>query len=68
MLDNGMQNPFDDDALTFLALKNAQGQYSLWPRFKDVPAGWETVFGPASREECLNHINTSWTKPLTAVD
>lgn len=68
MLENGVQNPFDDDQLSFLSLKNNDGQYSLWPEFKDIPKGWTLTFGPASREDCLSHITQNWTRPLTAVD
>ncbi|WP_331767533.1 MbtH family protein [Embleya sp. NBC_00896] len=56
-----MTNPFDDDSGTFLALLNDEGQYSLWPAFLDVPAGWRTEHGPASRARCLEHIETHWT-------
>jgi uncharacterized protein YbdZ (MbtH family) len=33
-------NPFDDEHGTFYSLINGEGQYSLWPTFADVPAGW----------------------------
>lgn len=56
-----MTNPFDDEDGTFLVLVNAEGQHSLWPAFADVPAGWEAVFGPASRAGCLGHITENWT-------
>lgn len=54
-------NPFDDDQLEFTVLVNSKRQYSLWPVFADRPAGWETSFGPASRGECLDHIERVWT-------
>lgn len=56
-----MDNPFDDQHGTFLALVNDEGQYSLWPEFAEVPAGWRITHGPASRESCLDHITSSWT-------
>jgi MbtH protein len=56
-----MTNPFDDPDGTFLALVNDEGQYSLWPAFADVPAGWTVALGPSSRDDCLRHIETSWT-------
>ncbi|WP_420548131.1 MbtH family protein [Curvivirga sp.] len=67
MFESGVQNPFDDNRLTFLALKNGKGEYSLWPEFKEVPTGWDITFGPAERDECLAHINAVWVKPLTSV-
>ena len=60
-------NPFDGDG-QFLALINDEGQYSLWPVFAAVPKGWITTFGPAPRDECLDHIESNWTDmtPKTA--
>lgn len=54
-------NPFDDDELAFCVLVNDGEQHSLWPAFKDVPAGWRVVFGADSRANCLAHIEQSWT-------
>ncbi|MBW0092495.1 MbtH family protein [Pseudonocardia sp. KRD-184] len=54
-------NPFDDEDGTFHALVNDEGQYSLWPVFVPVPEGWSVELGPATRQECLDHIETHWT-------
>lgn len=54
-------NPFDDENGTFYALVNDEGQYSLWPTFVDVPAGWAVQHGPDTRRACLDHIETNWT-------
>ncbi|KLI07323.1 hypothetical protein ACT17_00805 [Mycolicibacterium conceptionense] len=54
-------NPFDDENGTFHVLVNDEGQHSLWPAFADVPAGWQVVFGPAGRAECLDHVEANWT-------
>lgn len=54
-------NPFDDENGTFYALVNDEDQHSLWPAFAPVPAGWTVTCGPASRQECLEHIETSWS-------
>jgi MbtH protein len=54
-------NPFDDESGTFYALVNAEGQYSLWPTFVDVPAGWTVAHGPADRAACLEFVETTWT-------
>jgi uncharacterized protein YbdZ (MbtH family) len=55
-----MPNPFEDDTKSYLALVNAEGQYSLWPSYVDMPEGWEATHGPASRASCLEHINEHW--------
>ena len=54
-------NPFEDPEGTYLVLVNDEGQYSLWPAFVDVPAGWTTVLAEASRDAALEYINTNWT-------
>jgi MbtH protein len=54
-------NPFEDSTGVFRVLRNADGQHSLWPDFAEVPAGWVTVFGPAQRPACVEHIEANWT-------
>jgi MbtH protein len=55
-----MANPFDNENGTFLALVNADGQYSLWPAFADVPAGWQVAHGEDTRKACLEFIEATW--------
>ena len=54
------QNPFDNDALDCLVLINARQQYSLWPAFAQVPAGWQNVAGPLPRAAAIEYIETHW--------
>ena len=54
-------NPFDDDDGSFLVLVNHEQQHSLWPAFAEIPAGWQTVYGEASRAACLDYIDANWT-------
>jgi MbtH protein len=56
-----MTNPFDDEDGRFLVLRNDEGQYSLWPSFIDVPAGWHVVHEEDSRAACLQYIEDNWT-------
>lgn len=56
-----MQNPFDDPDAAFLVLVNEEDQYSLWPAFIPVPAGWVVRHGPDERQECLAYIDANWT-------
>jgi MbtH protein len=55
-----MTNPFERDDVGYLVLMNEEAQYSLWPSFVDVPAGWRVV-SEGSRQECLDHIEANWT-------
>jgi MbtH protein len=63
-------NPFDDEDGEFFALINHEGQYSLWPAFAEIPAGWTAVHGPGPREEVLEHIETNWSdmRPRSLVE
>ncbi|GGU56957.1 MbtH family protein [Kitasatospora aureofaciens] len=56
-----MTNPFDDPDADYLVLVNDEGQHSLWPAFAPAPAGWQPTFGPAGRQDCVDHIETTWT-------
>lgn len=56
-----MTNPFDGQDGPYSVLTNTEGQYSLWPDFAGVPAGWTVVHGPAERSECLDYVTANWT-------
>jgi MbtH protein len=56
-----MTNPFEDENVTYHVLVNDEGQYSLWPSFKDVPQGWTIAKKSDSRAACLDYINQNWT-------
>lgn len=55
---------FDDDTGQFIILLNDRNEYSLWPLTVLVPAGWNTVFGPASRQECLDYVKINCKRSL----
>ncbi|MFE5405548.1 MbtH family protein [Streptomyces sp. NPDC056580] len=54
-------NPFDDESGRFFVLANDEEQYSLWPAFAEIPAGWRAVFGEEGRAECLDFVENNWT-------
>ncbi|MGO4193276.1 MbtH family protein [Arthrobacter sp. YAF17] len=56
-----MTNPFDDKSATFSVLVNEYQQHSLWPAFAAVPQGWVTMFGPDTRDACLDYVSRTWT-------
>jgi MbtH protein len=56
-----MSNPLDDETALFHVLINPEGQYSLWPVFAAVPAGWDIVLKDAARSGCLAYIDSKWT-------
>ncbi|MFE1774104.1 MbtH family protein [Streptomyces sp. NPDC059008] len=65
-----MSNPFDAEDGSFHVLINEEGQYSLWPAFAEVPAGWSITFGEADRAACLEYVDTNWTdlRPKSLVE
>lgn len=56
-----MTNPFEDETGRYLVLVNDEGQYSLWPAFAQVPAGWARVHGESDRADCLAFVERNWT-------
>lgn len=56
-----MSNPFENADGVYLALINDEGQYSLWPSWAEVPAGWTVAFGEDTRQACLDYIEANWT-------
>lgn len=56
-----MTNPFENEKDDYRVLVNDEGQYSLWPAFREVPAGWAAVGPTDKRKECLEWIEANWT-------
>ncbi|MEG3130958.1 MbtH family NRPS accessory protein [Pantoea cypripedii] len=44
----------------YLTVVNSEGQYSIWPANKTLPAGWNEAGKRGSREECLQYIVQVW--------
>lgn len=65
-----MDNPFERDDIGYRVLTNDENQHSLWPEFVDVPPGWQLVFGPATRAECVEYVEREWTdiRPASLVE
>ncbi len=55
-----MNNPFDNDDGEFFVLVNHEGQFSLWPGFREVPKGWSKVGPAGKRNICLEWIEANW--------
>ncbi|MDK4218994.1 MbtH family NRPS accessory protein [Pantoea agglomerans] len=57
----------ENNAVTYFVVMNHEEQYSIWPTYRDIPAGWQQVGEPASEQECLAHIEKVWTdmRPLS---
>lgn len=44
----------------FYILRNAQGQFSLWPQQCLLPAGWDVVCQPQSQASCQQWLEAHW--------
>jgi len=51
----------------YYVVKNVEEQYSIWPSYKQIPAGWEAIGEPRIKPECLDYIEKIWTdmRPLS---
>lgn len=58
-LPSSASNEVDDDVYTVVI--NDEEQYSIWPTFRAVPAGWREVGVSGSKAVCLAHIELVWT-------
>ncbi|WP_405879916.1 MbtH family protein [Streptomyces sp. NBC_01136] len=61
MSQSSSTNPFEDESGVYRVLVNAEGEYSLWPDFAALPAGWDTAHGPDVRAACVAYIEEHWT-------
>ena len=55
------------DEIKYNVVKNIEGQYSIFPSYRNVPAGWTVEGDEKTREECLEYINEVWIdmRPLS---
>ncbi len=61
-----MNNEAEDSSI-YLVVVNHEEQYSIWPGYKEVPAGWSTTGFRGVKSACLAHIEEVWTdmRPLS---
>lgn len=57
----------EEDQTIYAVVVNDEEQYSIWPEYKALPAGWRTVGKSGPKAECLAHIKEVWTdmRPLS---
>ena len=46
---------------------NDEEQYSIWPTYREIPAGWRAVGKQGRKDECLAYVDEVWTdmRPLS---
>ncbi|MEV0623395.1 MbtH family NRPS accessory protein [Nonomuraea sp. NPDC050404] len=45
----------------WLVVVNDEEQYSIWPSARTLPPGWRDGGLSGSKDECLAHIEHTWT-------
>lgn len=58
---------WDQEDTEFNVVINHEEQYSIWPSYKDIPAGWKAVGVTGTKQVCLDYIEKTWTdmRPLS---
>uniref|UniRef100_E1TCW5 MbtH domain protein n=1 Tax=Burkholderia sp. (strain CCGE1003) TaxID=640512 RepID=E1TCW5_BURSG len=56
-----------DENTNFVVVVNHEEQYSIWPDYKAIPAGWREAGKSGGKDECLQWIDEVWTdmRPLS---
>ena len=56
-----------DDNTVYDVVINHEEQYSIWPTYKTLPAGWNTVGKQGTKAECLAYVDEVWVdmRPLS---
>ncbi|HEV3429744.1 MAG TPA: MbtH family NRPS accessory protein [Paraburkholderia sp.] len=52
---------WDDENAEFEVVINQEEQYSIWPSYKQIPAGWQAVGKKGPKAEVLAYIEEHWT-------
>jgi len=56
-----MTKPDALESEEFVVLVNELAQFSLWPGFREPPAGWRATGVAGTREACLAWVDANWT-------
>jgi MbtH protein len=62
-----MSSSDNEDKTIYRVVVNEEEQYSIWPDYRPVPAGWREAGRSGSKTECLAYIKEVWTdmRPLS---
>lgn len=52
---------YDPADIQFHVVVNAEQQYSIWPEYKAMPAGWQEIGISGDRQACLAYVSGIWT-------
>ena len=56
-----------EEKTVFIVVINHEEHYSIWPTYKEIPAGWRAEGKSGKKAECLAYIDEVWTdmRPLS---
>ncbi len=49
-----------EDATIYVVVVNHEEQYSIWPDYRAIPAGWKAAGKQGPKAECLAYIKEVW--------
>lgn len=49
-----------DENTEYDVVINDEEQYSIWPTYKAIPAGWRAVGQRGLKADCLAYIEATW--------
>ena len=57
----------EEDNTIYKVVVNHEEQYSIWPSYKQIPAGWREAGKEGKKDECLAYVEEVWTdmRPLS---
>ncbi|KZN47813.1 MbtH family protein [Pseudoalteromonas luteoviolacea] len=60
-------NNLSSNEIEYLVVVNHEEQYSIWPKHKEIPAGWNAEGKSGAKQACLEHIGKVWVdmRPLS---
>lgn len=50
----------EDAERMYIVLINDAGQYSLWPKEKQIPAGWRATGTEGTKSHCMEYVDSVW--------
>ena len=50
----------NDEQEIFVVVVNDEEQYSIWPSYKELPAGWRAAGKSGTKDECMAYIQEIW--------
>lgn len=65
--EDAMRTDETEDTTIYIAVVNAEEQYSMWPKDRPLPAGWNETGASGTRVEVLDWIRDNWSdmRPLS---